>query len=245
MKVNLVLSGGAARGAFHLGVIEALLEKGYEIAAISGSSIGAIIGVSFASGISPKEQLKIYKSKEFKKIFKFHGIKDGLIKIDKKNDFIKKLVPIKDLKELHIPTTVTTIDLKSGKIKRFSKGDAVKLAVASGSIAPIFKPVEYNGMSLVDGGIMDNLPVSVFEDSKLPTIAVDLHPMQKGYKKSYMGIVKRVMFLSWRASMMHQIDKCDFYITDERLSCYPLFRLKNMDELFELGYKKTSEIFYK
>ena len=54
MKINLVLSGGAARGAFHLGIIEALLENGVEIEAISGSSIGAIIGVSLAAGVSPK-----------------------------------------------------------------------------------------------------------------------------------------------------------------------------------------------
>jgi NTE family protein len=239
MKINLVLSGGAARGAFHLGAIEALLDMGYEIAAISGSSIGAIIGVSFAAGVSPREQLALYKSKEFRKVFRFYSFRKGLIKIDKEKPIIKKLVPIERLEDLKIETTITTIDLQSGKIVRFSKGDAVKLAVASGSIAPIFKPVKYEAFSLVDGGVMDNLPASVFKESDLPIVAVDLHPMQEGFKNSSLGILKRVLFLSWRASVEHQIGSCDYYISNKKLSTYPLFRLKKLDELFELGYKET------
>ena len=245
MKINLVLSGGAARGAFHLGIIEALLENGVEIEAISGSSIGAIIGVSLAAGVSPKEQLKIYKSKEFKKLFTFHKLRGGFLKIDKSKTIIKKLVPIQNLEDLQIPTTVTTIDLKSGKILRFNQGDAVKLAIASGSIAPIFKPIEYKEYSLIDGGIMDNLPIEPLEGSNLPIVAVDLHPMQEGFSKSSLGIIKRVLFLSWRSSVEQQIGQCDYYITDKRLSNYPLFRLKKLDELFELGYKRAIEDFIK
>jgi len=57
MKISLVLSGGAARGGFHLGVIEALLEKDFQIEAVSGSSIGALIGMSLSAGVTPQEQI--------------------------------------------------------------------------------------------------------------------------------------------------------------------------------------------
>lgn len=66
MKINLVLSGGAARGAFHLGFLHCMEEQGIEINAYSGSSIGAIIATSHASGVRAKEQLEIFKSKDVK-----------------------------------------------------------------------------------------------------------------------------------------------------------------------------------
>ncbi len=242
MKISLALSGGAARGAFHLGAIEALLEKGYKIEAISGSSIGAIIGASLASGVSPKEQLHIYKSKEFRKIFKMNFFKGSLVKIDKGQEIVKKIVPIKNLEDAKIKLYITTIDLFSGKIVVFDRGNAKKIVLGSSALIPLFKPVKYKNYRLADGGIMDNLPVAPLKREDLPIFAIDLHPDEVGYKNSFAGILKRMIFLAWRSSVQKSKSSCDLYITDPKLNEYSLFKFKHLDDLFDLGYKRTMEI---
>ncbi len=242
MKISLALSGGAARGAFHLGVLQALEENGMEIVAISGSSIGAIIGTSYAAGVSPKEQLEIFQSKAFKKAFKFNSLKSGLLRIDSQKEILKELVPIRNIQDTAIKLHVTTIDLYSGEIVRFSEGDAITLCLGSSAVVPLFKPIVYNGYELVDGGIMDNLPATPLLQYGFPIFGVDLHPQQAGFKNSLSGIIKRTIFLLWRASVQNQIELCDLYITHHDLSKQSLFRLKNLQEMFDLGYETTLEL---
>jgi NTE family protein len=79
MKINLALSGGAFRGAFHLGFLEAIDGK-IEINAIAGSSIGALIGASYVCGVKPQKQLELLKSKAFKKVFKFNSLLKAFLK---------------------------------------------------------------------------------------------------------------------------------------------------------------------
>ncbi len=239
MKISLALSGGAARGAFHLGVLHALEENMIEPIAISGSSIGAIIATSYAAGVSPLDQLDIFKSKAFKKAFKFNFFKQGILQIDRQQKILKELVPIDDISETNITLNITTIDLNSGNIIRFEKGDAVTLCIASASVAPLFHPISYGEYQLVDGGIMDNLPVEPLKKAGFPIFGVDLHPDQKGFKNTIGGIVKRTIFLMWRASVQAQKKECDLYITHPDLSKYSLFRFNNLQEMFDLGYERA------
>jgi len=239
MKISLALSGGAARGAFHLGVLHALEKNFIEPVAISGTSIGAIIATSYASGVSPLAQLDIFKSKAFKKAFKLNFFKQGFLEIDRQKKIIRELVPIDDISQTDIKLHITTIDLKSGKIIRFKKGDAVTLCIASASIAPLFPPISYKDYRLVDGGVMDNFPVEPLKKYGFPIFGVDLHPDQKGFKNSVAGIIKRTIFLMWRASVQSQKKECDLYITDPKLSKYSLFRFKNLQDMFDLGYEST------
>ena len=237
MKIALVLSGGAARGGFHLGVIEALLEKDFQIEAVSGSSIGALIGMSLSAGVKPKEQLKIFKSKAFKKSLKFNGLKKGILRVEEKTKILKKLIPVENIEDGHFKVHITTIDLSSGDIVRFHKGKAIPLCVASTSVIPLFKPIRYESYQLVDGGIMDNLPLTPLKQYNLPIVAIDLHPKEYGFKDSMWGIIKRAVFLMWRASVQGQIKECDYYITNQKLENYSLFSFKKLDEMFELGYQ--------
>ena len=93
-NIAFVLGGGAARGAFHLGVLDFCEQHNIDIKAYSGSSIGAIISASHASGIKAKEQLKIFSSKDIKQTLKFNFFRNGLLKIDSSNKIIKELLPI-------------------------------------------------------------------------------------------------------------------------------------------------------
>ena len=239
MKISLALSGGAARGAFHLGVLEALQQNDIEPVAISGSSIGAIIAASYAGGVTPREQLEIFSSKAFKKAFRLHSLSQGFIRIDRQKEIINRLVPYERIEEANIPLYITTIDLISGNIVRFSEGDVKTLCIASSAIAPIFTPVRYEKYALIDGGTMDNLPIAPLKKYGFPVFGVDLHPMQQGYTNTFSGLIKRMLFLMWRASVQEKIKECDLYITHEKLHNYPLFRIKKLQEMFDLGYEHT------
>lgn len=119
MNLALALGGGAARGAFHLGVLHYCEQNHININAYSGSSIGAIISVSHASGIKAKEQLKIFASKELRQALKFNYFRNGLLKIDPTNKIIEELIPIKNLEDIPKPIFVNAYDIKEKKLHYF------------------------------------------------------------------------------------------------------------------------------
>lgn len=242
MKISLALSGGAARGAFHLGVIEALEESGFSIEAISGTSIGAIIGTSYAAGVSPREQLDIFESKAFKKIFKPKGFRNGFFHVDQQQDILKKLIPVTHIEKTRIKLHITAVDLISGEIIRFDKGEAIPLCVASSAVLPLFEPLLYKAYHLADGGVMDNLPVAPLLAYNYPIIGVDLHPLHHGFEPSFISGIRRTLFLTWRASIQEHLKLCDFYITSPKLSNYRLLSFKNLKAMFHLGYETTLEL---
>ncbi|GAB6074041.1 patatin-like phospholipase family protein [Nautilia lithotrophica] len=174
MKISLVLSGGGARGYIHIGVIEALKEEGFEIASISGTSMGALIGALEACG-----KLDIYKNwveslelldilKFIKPPFKLNG--------DKIFNKIKELVGDYNIEDLPIKFTAVATDLNKGKEVWFQKGPLWKAVKASAAIPGVFEPVKYRNLLLVDGGVLNLMPVApVMSDMTDLIIAVNLY----------------------------------------------------------------------
>jgi len=174
MRISLVLSGGGARGYTHIGVIEELKAQGFEIASISGTSMGALIGALEACG-----KLDIYKewveSLELIDILKF--VKPPFrLNGDKIFNKIKELVGEYNIEDLPIKFTAVATDLNKGKEVWFQKGalwDAVK---ASAAIPGVFEPVKVNSMLLVDGGVLNLMPVApVMSDMTDMIVAVNLY----------------------------------------------------------------------
>ena len=110
-NIAIALGGGAARGAFHLGILDFCEKHNIDIKAYSGSSIGAIISASHASGIKAKEQLKIFSSKEIRQALKFNYFKNGLLKIDSTNHLIRELLPIEKIEDISKLIWVSAYDL--------------------------------------------------------------------------------------------------------------------------------------
>ncbi|MDD3342619.1 MAG: patatin-like phospholipase family protein [Sulfurospirillaceae bacterium] len=237
LKVSLALSGGAARGAFHLGVLSALEEIGIEIEAISGTSIGSVIAVGYGSGLRPYEMLEIFKSKAFKKVLQFNYFQKGVLKIDESASILQTFAPIKKLEAMVRPTFITCVDVLSGKIVRFSEGDAITLAIASSALMPLFRPIAYENYLLIDGGFMDNLPIAPLKAFDVPIFGVDLHPLLESQKRHFFGVYFRSLFLTFIASSQSQIEACDVYITDSRLEGSTLFGFGDLDKCFSLGYE--------
>lgn len=242
-KVSLVLSGGAARGAFHLGVISALERFDFEIMAISGSSIGAIVGAGYLSGKSPKELLKIFTSRRFKNALKFNPLKGGLFYIDKDALVIDEIVSGKEkIEDLNKPLHVSVTDLGEGRVEYRNRGYLKELLLASSALVPLFPAQKVDGRYLADGGIVDNFPLSPIRELNYPIIGVNLHPNAPLTKHNILSHLGRAIFLGWHAGVAKSIQKCDYYIAPNKLSKYPVFRFKYLQELFELGEKATKEM---
>jgi NTE family protein len=104
LKISLALSGGAARGAFHLGVIAACERHGIEIGAISGTSIGAVVATGVGSGVSAFDMIRLFKSEAFRKVIGFNYFQKGLFRIDETASILREICPVSSLEEMRIPT---------------------------------------------------------------------------------------------------------------------------------------------
>jgi len=161
-KVALVLSGGGARGIAHIGVIDELRERGYEISSVAGTSMGSLIGAVYASGKLEdlKEWIRTLDKGKLLRMADFTLSKQGLIKGDrvlkKMNDFIPD-VPIEDL---DIPYLAVAVDLIKKQEVVFRDGSLQDAVRASISIPSVFTPVKSKGRLLVDGGVMNNIPIN-------------------------------------------------------------------------------------
>lgn len=245
-NIAFALGGGASRGAFHLGVLDFCEQQNIDIKAYSGSSIGAIIAASHASGIRAKEQLKIFSSKDVKQALKFNYFKNGLLKIDTSNKIIKELLPIEKLENIPKPIWLSAYDIKKKQLHYFSSGDTVTLCMASSALIPLFKPISYEGMYLIDGGLFDNLPIKPLQNK-----GYDIHTLDLFAKESKIGIknknpiknIKRLLFKQLHQNHKHSIENTNYYIGTHHIRNFSLFSFKELDECFKLGFKEAQKHF--
>lgn len=162
-KVGIALGTGAARGLAHIGVLKALQREGIPIDFISGTSMGALVGGCFAAGIPVEDLERLALEIDAKKVrsyfspsFTRHGIAHGRTIEDILRDIIGDIT----FDQLKIPLAVMCTDLITGDEVVLKSGSVIKALRASISLPVIFTPVKYNGSLLVDGGLVDPLPVS-------------------------------------------------------------------------------------
>lgn len=185
--VSLVLGSGGARGLAHIGVIYELKNRGYEICSISGSSVGALVGGVFAAGKLDdfKEWVCSIRKTDLVKFLDISWGKDGFLKGDKIINTLIDLVGDKTIEELPIPFTAIAADVKNEKEIWINSGRLFDAIRASISLPLFFTPVKYKGIYLIDGGVLNPVPIAptLNNDSDL-TIAVNLGgpPEQKEEK---------------------------------------------------------------
>ncbi|WP_417265872.1 patatin-like phospholipase family protein [Brumimicrobium sp.] len=161
-KVSLVLSGGGARGLAHIGVIEELEKRGYEIHSISGTSMGAVVGAVYATGnleafkawILNLDKLDIFK------LIDFTLINKGLVKGDRIFNELKTFIPKVNIEDLKINYAAVAADITHREEVVFTQGDLLDAIRASASIPSVFTPVINGESTLVDGGVVNNIPIN-------------------------------------------------------------------------------------
>ncbi len=175
--VSLVLGSGGARGLAHIGVIEWLNENGFEIRSIAGSSMGALIGGIYAAG-----KLDVYtqwvtalKKMDVIRLLDFSFGRSGLIKGERIIDVLKDLIGERDIEDLPISFTAVATDIGDEKEIWLNRGPLFDAIRASIAIPTIFTPHEYRGKQLLDGALVNPLPIApTLNDKTDITIVITL-----------------------------------------------------------------------
>lgn len=176
-KIGLALGGGGARGLSLIGVIKVLEKEGIYPDYIAGTSIGAMVGGFYATGLSVSAIEKIATDTNWRLLASLidPNFKQGLIRGKKIRQFIEGWVNGIEIEDCHIPMAIMTTDLMTGESVTLTKGSLASAIQASISIPLVFKPVVVNGRSFVDGGLSCPIPTQTVRSMGADlVIAVDL-----------------------------------------------------------------------
>ena len=179
--VSLVLGSGAARGLAHIGVIECLIEHGYRIDSISGASMGALVGGIYAAGRldSYKQWVLALEKMDVLRFLDLAFSSEGLFKGDRLMDALREMVGDHRIEDLPIAYTAVACDLERQREVWLTDGSLFDAIRASIAIPTVFTPHRYRGMRLLDGGMLNPVPIApTFRDFTDQTIAVDLNGMR-------------------------------------------------------------------
>lgn len=185
-EISLALGGGGIKGIAHLGVIFRLMEAGFKIKAIAGTSAGGAVGAAIAAGAEKPEILEAISGVNLATFFSRQrndgpsllGL-GGLVKL--LHPFLKD----KTFDDLEMPFAVTAVDLISKQEYILKRGSVMDAVLATCSIPGVFPPVHMGQAELVDGGVLDPVPVAVARwlAPKLPVVAVCLSPVPEHWSE--------------------------------------------------------------
>ncbi len=173
-NVALVLGSGGARGVAHIGVINVLEKYGYKITSIAGTSMGALVGGIYADGGlgTFTEWISKLTKRDIFNLMDFTFSKNGIIKGEKIIEQLTGMVPEKNIEDLSIPYTAIATDIINGKEIIFTQGSLYNAIRASISIPTVFLPFKYNNTLLVDGGVLNPIPVNAVKRQKNDMLVV-------------------------------------------------------------------------
>ena len=218
-KVSLVLSSGGARGLAHVGVIEELEKRNYEIAEIAGCSAGALVGGMYAAGkmedfknwICNLDRIDVFS------LMDFTFSSRGFIKGEKVFSALKNVVEDCQIEDLSLPFSCNAVEVHSGKEIIFNSGSLYTAIRASGSSPSVFVPAVVEKQILIDGGVLNPIPLSLIkkrEDTIL--MIVDVNGLDQDYVAPPKKDAEGNRFITLPAWLREYKDKMSQFFPEEK-----------------------------
>lgn len=157
-SIGLALGGGFARGIAHIGVIKVLEEEGIPIRLVAGTSVGALIGACYCSGLSAAELEQVARSVRFTTFARWTLSRYGFASNDRMVTFLERTLKCKTFEDLRLPLGVAATDFNSGEGVVFHSGSIIDPVRASCAYPGMFLPVEIRGRRLIDGMLSHPVP---------------------------------------------------------------------------------------
>lgn len=259
-KVGLALSGGAAKGLAHIGVLKALNEAQIPIDMIAGTSMGAMIGACFAKDgeITTVEEVALNTGwQQLARLLdpKLSFLGKGLIRGQRIEALLHSLIGDAEFDDLRIPFAAVATDVNAGHEVVITKGSVVRAVRASISIPGIFVPVAFNGKCLVDGGLTNPVPADVLRDMGATfVIAVNVVAAPSPSKRAsdspqeneaaeipnIFNILLQSLYIMEYEIIRHRILKADIIITPD-VNHIEAFEFHKGDEAILAGYEAAKE----
>ena len=237
-SVAVVLSGGGARGAIEVGVLQALDEYNIKVEAIAGTSIGAIVGVFYSAGISPIEMKKIMESQRFTKLFHFAWSKKGLLSMSELLKLFKNYEVGESFESLRIPFYACASNLEKGEEEIFHSGNLHQAVVASASIPLLFEPEIINKNHYIDGGLYNNFPIEPLLNKYPYILGVHVNNFKHSDDYNAMAIAERVFSAVIKNNVKKKLNQCDYLINPFLGNRVGIIDFGNTDKLFQIGYNE-------
>lgn len=239
-KTGLALGGGAVLGAAHVGVLKALHERDVTIDCITGTSIGALVGAFYAFGKSIDEMEAIASDLSWLDISSFTLTKYGLLSNRRLGQLLTEHLGECDMKSAKIPFAVVATDVATGEKVVIDRGSVAEAVMASTCIPGVFKPVRRGDRFLVDGGIIENVPLVTLKAMGVDrSIAVDLNAKQAYPKPSnILEVIINSFHFMMKAATEFQTVGCDLLIEPD-LSAFNMVDTRKTEQLIAQGYDDT------
>ena len=191
MDISLALGGGGVRGMAHIGVLRTLENHGFNIKAIAGTSAGGMVGAVYAAGFSTEKIEDAVKDFDPFHSFNRHpNDAPSLLGLGSISDKLSELLADRTFDELEIPFAATAVSLYSGKEIILNKGKVLDAVLATIAVPGIFPSQKMGGRVLIDGGILDPVPVQVARWLRpdLPVVAVMLHKLPEDFSEDGLSL---------------------------------------------------------
>jgi NTE family protein len=180
MDITLALGGGGSRGYAHIGVLRRLEQEGYKVRAVAGTSAGSLVGTLYAAGYTPDAMEARFEKLDQTRLFgRTSGESPSILGLGGATKLLEELFGDLTFEELKLPCAVVAVDIKSAQEVVLKNGCVVDAVLASCAVPAIFPPQEIGKYQLVDGAMLDPVPVSVARSlaPTLTTVAVVLTPL--------------------------------------------------------------------
>lgn len=213
-KLGFALGSGGSRGVAHIGFLQAMEEAGILPDYISGCSMGSIVGAAYAAGMTPAQMRHAAVSLRFFDLVSLTGRPGGLLDTHSIRRLLKRYIGDITFEDLKIPFSCVAVDMIKQKVVEFSTGSVLDAIIASSSIPTIFKPTEKDGMRLLDGGILERVPVRrVKKMGANKVVAVDV----LGNKPTKDKCPNAVVMLTEVVELMDNYRTCQLRKEDKRI----------------------------
>jgi NTE family protein len=245
-RIGLALSGGAARGIAHVGVLRALEENAIPIDAIAGASAGALIGGAYAAGLSIAQLEAMARKFRWRHMSRLSFSRLGLQSNAPMEKFLRASLPVTRFEELRIPFAALATDLQNGAaVVMRDHGDVVFAIRASVCLPAFYVPVrDSEGRLLVDGGLVANLPISYTRDLGADiVIAVDVGADGARFMdrpRTALGVLTQVFVAVERIVSNQEKEKADLIITP-KVGHIRWDETRRAKEFLKIGYETALE----
>lgn len=242
-RVGLALAGGAVRGAAHVGVLEVLQREGIEAEVVAGTSVGSLVGAAYAAGLPAQKLREVFRTVRWPRLARLSWRnRFSLFDTRPMEDVIHSVLGVASFEELPKPFAAVACDVVSGERVVLNSGPLALALRASSAVPGVFPPVEMGGRLLVDGCVVDNLPVDVAREMGADfVIAVDIVPPPRGARRPH-NILELMMITGylWSRANHPPESQLDFLI-QPKVGAYLGWDFADVESLEECGRSAAEE----
>ncbi len=241
-RVGLALGGGAVLGAAHIGVLKAFEELGVKIHCISGASVGAVVAALFAFRVPLPEIEHFALNLKWQDTTRLNISKMGLLSNESLGRMVQGRLGNVSLQEASVPLAIVATDIENAEKVVFRSGDIKTAVMASTCVPGVYTPVEAGGRLLVDGGLLENVPLSPLRAMGADFLAgVDLTARREYPRPRHLiDVIANSIEMALSFSTRLQTREADLLICPD-LKAYSFVDTGHVDELIEKGYEAACQ----